>query len=65
MNGVRRFESGLSAPTMPGTDLSSVPPVGPPLVPSYQDFKPASAWNDPPTVLMKLPKTSPARVSGL
>ncbi|CAF2122199.1 unnamed protein product [Rotaria magnacalcarata] len=53
--------SNQVAPT--STDLSSVPPI-PSSIPSYQDFKPTSAWNDPPTVLMKTPKPIPVRSSG-
>jgi hypothetical protein len=45
----------------PSTDLSSVPPA-PPSLPSYQDSKPNSAWNDPPTVLMKASKPNPTKV---
>jgi len=48
----------------PTTDLSNVPPAGPTL-PSYQDSKPAGAWNDPPTVLLKVSKPNPTKVSSI
>ncbi len=48
-------------PPPPSTDLSNVPPAGP-SIPSYQDSKPASAWNDPPTVLIKSSKPNPTKV---
>lgn len=46
----------------PATDLSNVPPAGPSLT-SYQDSKPANAWNDPPTVMMKASRPNPVKVN--
>lgn len=70
MNNSFLFFKGNSAPMFPpgsvpsATDLSNVPPVSSgPLMPSYQEAKPATAWNDPPTVLMRTPKTAPTKVS--
>jgi hypothetical protein len=54
--------SGHQSSAPPPTDHSSVPPAYPPVA-SYQDFKPANAWNDPPTVLMKTQKPNPAKVN--
>lgn len=60
-----RFSSilGNTAPIYPpgpATDLSSVPPAPTvPLVPSYQEAKPATAWNDPPPVLLRATKPTP------
>ena len=57
---VRALIIGLPPP--PSADLSSVPPTGS-LIPSYQESKPAVAWNDPPTVLMKVQKQNPVKVN--
>lgn len=54
-------------PNMMQPTEMSAPPMGtssapPPLVPSYQDTKPANAWNDPPAVLMKTNKPNVVKV---
>ncbi len=53
-------------PTTTTTDLSSVPPpAGGLSMHSYQDSKPAGAWNDPPTVLIKVAKPNPVKVNSI
>lgn len=49
----------------PSTDLSSVPSPPGPTLPSYQDSKPASAWNDPPNVVRKVSKPNPTKVNSI
>jgi len=56
---------GHSTPQPPPlTDPSNLPPIAP-LIPSYQDSKPAAAWNDPPTVMMKVSKPSSLKVNSI
>ncbi|CAF4758822.1 unnamed protein product, partial [Rotaria sp. Silwood2] len=59
----QQFVHGHTNPVPPPTDSSNVSPVVPSL-PSYQDFKPVGAWNDPPTVVMKTSKPNPAKPPG-
>lgn len=55
---------GYSTAGPTATDLSNAQPVAS-VVPSYQDFKPAGAWNDPPTVVMKTAKPNAVKVNSI
>ncbi|CAF0715359.1 unnamed protein product [Adineta steineri] len=52
-----------SAPSPAVNNAPNAPPLGPSAL-SYQDSKPASAWNDPPTVMMKVSKHNPVKPPG-
>ncbi|UJR29146.1 hypothetical protein I4U23_010360 [Adineta vaga] len=65
MMSTQSYAPGHTAPVLPPSmsGAPNVPQPVVPLVPSYQDAKPVLAWNDPPTVMMKIPKPNPVKPS--
>ena len=61
---IRSLTLGHTTPGLPSSisNVPNVPVSTMPSVPSYQDSKPTSAWNDPPAVMMKVSKPNPVKV---
>ncbi|CAF0960782.1 unnamed protein product [Adineta ricciae] len=59
----QHYVPGRATPGLPSSipNVPNVPASTMPSVPSYQDSKPASAWNDPPAVMMKVSKPNPVK----